>query len=213
MAAKFQEVTTPTGTAIWPRLNQPDTKFDKNGVYSMRLRLEGEPAAHLSKLIDVAFEKLYREECAKRGRKALKKAALPYKPAVDKEKDGTETPVAGAIDFNMKRKASGERRDGSRWEATVALFDAANPPKPTNVEVWGGSKVRACFALVPWFTDSLGFGVRLELRAVQVVELVQGGQRQAEGYGFSSEEGGFSAPAPTPAAEEEASGEGDIDQF
>ena len=39
---------TPRGTAVFPHLNTPDTKFDENGVYSTKLALSDEAAAELS---------------------------------------------------------------------------------------------------------------------------------------------------------------------
>ena len=53
---KNVRITTPTGVAQWPRLNEPDTKFDKDGVYSVGLRLPkddaGELISTISKVLD-----------------------------------------------------------------------------------------------------------------------------------------------------------------
>ena len=39
------KMTSPKGTAVWPWLNEPDTRFDDNGVYTVQLRLDAEEAA------------------------------------------------------------------------------------------------------------------------------------------------------------------------
>ena len=37
MKKRNVRLTTDIGTALWPHLNEPDTKFDKDGSYSVNL--------------------------------------------------------------------------------------------------------------------------------------------------------------------------------
>jgi hypothetical protein len=48
--------TTPKGRALWPRLNEPDTKFKEEGEYSVKLILPADKAEPLMQLIDAAMK-------------------------------------------------------------------------------------------------------------------------------------------------------------
>ena len=43
-----------------------------------------------------------------------------------------------------------------------------------DAQIWGGSEIRVNAALYPYFVSSIGAGVSLKLRAVQVIALVEG---------------------------------------
>lgn len=192
---------TPVGVAEWPHLNRPDTKFDEAGVFRTKLRLPADAAAPLVELIDAAFQAAHEldavKEAKKKGKK-IKEADLPYQNATDDQ--GEET---GEIVFSFKIKASGERKDGTKFTRSVPLWDAKR--QPTKADVWGGSKIRVAFTLNPFYVPALGVGVSLQLGSVQVIELVQGQPRTAEGYGFDEEEGYVAAPE----GGEEFEGEGE----
>ena len=47
MHGKNPSITTPKGTAIFPKLNEPDKKFNPEGVYSLTLRLSDAEAKPL----------------------------------------------------------------------------------------------------------------------------------------------------------------------
>ena len=54
--AKRDNITTPTGVAVYPHLKRPDTKFNPDGDYSVKLRLPAEDAESLVEKIDEAVE-------------------------------------------------------------------------------------------------------------------------------------------------------------
>jgi len=93
--------------------------------------------------------------------------------------------------LKTKLKAGGRRRDGTEYELSIALFDAAGNHLPEDVQVWGGSKVNVAFRPKFWYVPSQGFGVTFELSAVQVIELSNGGVSNigADAFGFTAEEG------------------------
>lgn len=198
---KFPKVVTPIGTAVFPRLNEPDTKFDPNGAYSTKLRLTDGDAEKFQSLVEDFAKRAYAEECKAQGKKTLKRADLPFKPATTRE--GEEIP--GAVDFNLKRKAGGVTKAGKKWTATVGLFDANG--QPMTDEIWGGSKIRAQVTLVPWYAAALGFGIRLEIRQVQVIELV--GPDGTQECAFGTVEGGFTTSAAQADEETDDGGEED----
>lgn len=153
-------ITTPSGIAVYPKIEKADTKFDANGIYSVDLDLDqkegGELAAKLQKIADES----YAAECKAKGKKALKRSDMPWKETED-----------GKIRFKFKLKAKGGTGE-KQWDQKPALFDAkGNPVKDLNVG--SGSIVKVAFDVVPYFTAMVGQGISLRLRAVQVIELRQ----------------------------------------
>lgn len=183
--------TTPAGIAIYPWLGKPDTKFNKDGEYRIKLKLEGEAAAtfkaKLEELHGTAVAKMEKEVTeamppAKRKAFKMKVVDAPFKPVFDDE--GNET---DAIEVTFKQKAVIKLKDGPKEVGPIALFDAKG--KPFKGAVYGGSKVKVAFEALPFYGASIGAGLTLRLGAVQVLELVTGGQQSAAGYGFGEEEG------------------------
>lgn len=180
-----KSITTPRGVAVWPRLNKPDTKFDADGVYQLALKLEGKDAAAFKKLVDERVAESFKtaKEDNKKAAKTIK-TRHPYEAETDD--DGNET---GATLFRFKMKAVGKNgKTGETWKNTVKLYDAKG--KPTKVMVGGGSSVKVSFNPRPYYMASnKEAGITMDLLAVQIIELVQGGT--AESYGFEEEDGGF----------------------
>ena len=57
---------TPAGEALFAKLIVPDTKFDPDGIYSLKLRLpDGEEADALIRRIDDVAEASYQEAVSK----------------------------------------------------------------------------------------------------------------------------------------------------
>ena len=92
--------------------------------------------------------------------------------------------------LSFKLNAVGKNsKTGETWKNTVKLFDAKG--KPTKVKVGGGSRIRVSAEINPYYTPTIGAGVSLRLKAVQIEELMQGGD--ATSYGFDEIEDGFDA--------------------
>lgn len=190
---KLPRGISPAGKAVWPKLNEPDTKFKEEGEFSVKLELGGAQAETMKDVIREFAAIAYAIECEDKGKKKLKKADLPFKQVVNE--DGDDVP--GMFLFNFKRKASGTTKAGKAWEASITLFDSKK--KKVTAEVWGGSRLRVAYTLVPWYAAALGFGIKLELGAVQVLDLVTRGERSADDYGFDEEEGGYEGTYDEPA--------------
>lgn len=206
---KFFEViedqVTPAGIAVFPKIQpgEPDTKFEADGVYSMKIKFDDEAdEAALRKLLDEAMQQAFDDaveqaktqaKTPKAGEQAaakVKPADPPYVPEVDRD-TGEET---GRLLFGFKQKAKVRRaRDGKVFEFTVPRYDAGGKAIPDDVEVWGGSKVKVAFEIRPFYTAKVGAGVSLRLRAVQVIDLVSRRPRTADAFGFSPEDG-YTAP-------------------
>jgi len=202
---KKQQLTSPIGTAIWPRLNSPDYRWKpENGEYKVTLRLPRDEAAPFIAAIDEALERKYQQCLLEEKKKTLKRGALPYKPVVN-DVTGEET---GEIDIKFSLLAKVKPKKGDPFEQRPALFDAAL--KPMSAIVGGGSRIRVSCLVHPWYT-ALGVGVSLWLKAVQVLELVAPGN-DATAYGFGVEDG-FTAAEETAAVAggKDAAGEDEED--
>jgi hypothetical protein len=153
-------LTSPQGTAVYPKIEKPDTKFNADGLYSIDLDLPGGDAQELIGKLTKIADDAYAAECKAKGKKSLKRSDMPWKETED-----------GKTRFKFKLKAKGGSGE-KMWDQKPALFDAkGNPVKDLNVG--SGSTVKVAFDVVPYFTAMVGQGISLRLRAVQVIELRQ----------------------------------------
>lgn len=200
-------VITPKGTAIYPKLDKPDTKFDADGVYEVKLKFDpaatdgmiGKTAASWAEIVEKATEMLNaflaekKKELAAGDGKAKAKAksisVVEWGAEADLDDDGEET---GLIVVKAKMKASGtSKKDGKPWTRKPAMFDAkAKALPPNSPPVWGGSQLKVAGELCPYYNakDNV-VGITFRLNAVQVIELVSGQGRTASAFGFGEEEG------------------------
>lgn len=178
---KKPRFTTPKGTAQFPYLTKPDTKFNPEGEYKVKLELDaadaGELISFLDEQVELAVEKAKKDP--KNAGKKIKVGDAPY--SVNEE--------TGKAAFNFKLKAKVTTKSGETFEQRPALFDAKGKPI-TDVNIGGGSKVKIAYEVVPFYTALVGASISLRMKAVQVIDLVEfSGGASAEGYGFGEEEG------------------------
>ncbi|MBU4567021.1 MAG: hypothetical protein KKE29_20080 [Proteobacteria bacterium] len=210
--AWFRSVT-PKGVAFFPKLDEPDTRFDTDGVYKIGLLLdeqEGEKfLAFLNEKRDEAVEfiKDTREDI--KPAKLKKMGAADVSCKMEEDDEGEET---GNYIFNFKMKAKvTSKKTGKTYEFRPGVFDAkGNAIDPTETPIWGGSVVKIAYELSPYYTPKDNeAGVSLRLEAVQVIERQGPGERSASSYGFG-EEDGFDASKEA-GAFDEAPADGDDD--
>lgn len=190
---KFTTITTPAGTAIYPKLTTPDTKYKALGEYTTKVLLTAEEAqpiidkyeAELATFFEAEKAELMKGDGkAKAKAKGLKLATdRPFKPEYDD--DGNET---GNYIFNFKMPARIPREGKPDLVLQPDVFDAKGKKLTKVPEIWSGSKIRVSAQFRP-FNTAIGVGISLRLQAVQILELRQGGSRDASGYGFDAEEG------------------------
>jgi hypothetical protein len=169
MASKT--ITTPAGIARFPSLNRPDKKFDDIGVYKVNLEMSVEEAEpFISKL-----EELFSEFVADKKRELKKdKLKLHAQPWEDND---------GQVQLKLKVKAVGKNKEGEEYSRAPKIFNAAGQPLEANIG--GGSKLRVAVVPYFWYTASLGAGITLQPKAVQVLDLVTWGDGgSASSYGF-----------------------------
>jgi len=167
-----EQVTTPTGVALYPWLTKPDTKYNAEGEYKVNLVLSKEEAKPLIKTINDVFEENLKAEMKKQKKKDIKAANPPFSEQLDD--DGKPT---GNLIFKFKSKAAYK----------PAIFDAQNNPL-VDPPIWGGSEIKVNAALYPYASPMNGAGVSLKIRAVQVIRLVEGSEG-ASRFGFDKTAG------------------------
>lgn len=188
---KLPLLKTPAGTAIWPKLTKPDTKFNADGEYSVKLAIPSEEAQDLIAQLDKVYAESQEIAKERNPGKKIKAANKPY--TMEEDDTGAET---GNVLLSFKCKAKLTSKDGSTYPNAPKLFDSANKEFPKGEDIWGGSTLRIAFNPVPYYTAMVGAGVSLRLKAVQVINLVSGGGGNGASYGFG-EEDGYVAPAAT----------------
>ncbi len=200
---KPQKFTSPVGTAFFPYLDKPDFKYKDEGEFKTKLRLSAEDAAPIISAVDKLMEEIREDDRVVKAKEEVAKFNAnpknkkkpqpevpensPYKDAVDDNGDDT-----GEIELSFSTTASGKsKKDGKPWKRTVKFFDAKGQAmKP--VSVWSGSKLRVSYTIGTYFINAkVGYGVKLYLEAVKVIDLVQGSGGSAKDYGFGEEEEGF----------------------
>ena len=203
--------TTPAGEAIFPRLTEPDTKFNPDGEYSVKIRLsetDGEAIYNqMKRLIDGEVKKA-QEKCKTKLElskiKVLGDESLPCKKELDENAEET-----GFYIFSAKMRASGiSQKTGKSWNREPAIFDQRGKiiTDKEGLAIWSGSIIRIAYSLIP-FNTALGIGVSSKLEAVQIIELVSGSSGTAKSYGFDVVEGAEAEP--TFPDDNEADAEGD----
>lgn len=179
-------ITTPAGIARYPHLNRPDTKYKEEGEYKVNLEMSSEDAESFIKQIETIFGEFLSEK-----KRELKKDKLKLHDAPWQENDGQTI-------LKLRVKAIGKsKKTGETFSRTPKLFNASGEEITDNIG--GGSKLKVAVVPYCWYTASLGAGITLQPKAVQVLDLVTWGDGgTAESYGFDvSEAKGSSAKTGT----------------
>jgi hypothetical protein len=191
---KNEQLNTPVGVAVYPRLNEPDYKFDPAGIFSVTLRVPAEAGQELKNTLDAKLDEWHIDQMKTRRKPNLKRAPLTVKAAIDE--DGNET---GEWDFKFSMKHDVTTQTGKNWVQRPKLYDGQGKGFVGPV-IGGGSKLVINFVPAPYFTPTMGCGLKLRLNAVQVVELVEYKKASAESLGFDNHTGGYVAPEEAVAA-------------
>lgn len=209
---------SPKGVAVFPKLNEPDTKFKAEGEYATKLAFDPndkQVIAFIKKLEQVQKEMFQEFLAEKPGNKKFSLAPV-YTEELDKE--GEET---GRILVNFKMKASGtSKRTGKQWTRSPAVFDSRGTRLENVPAIWGGSVLRVAAEAVPGpVPSSKLFYLSLRMNGVKVIELVTSGGQTADSLGFGDDEDGYEAddaaltkpaPAPAPFTDDEDDDDGDF---
>lgn len=170
--------TTCKAKAIYPHLRTPEVYEGQDLGYTIKIIPSVEDAQKLEEFL----------------RKELTKAAsLPE--FVRKNLDETDSFIGmsetaeGDKCFKFKTKSTYETKAGEVRNRVVPIYDATGKPLPKNIDIGHGSIVRVAYSIHPYYKSKKSKGITLYLAAVQVIELVERGERSAESFGFAVEEG------------------------
>lgn len=192
----YIQVVTPPGVFAFPSLAKPDSKYNN---YKVKVRFSSEAYAEIMEQMQEHFDAAV--EAGEAAFKELKPAARKKlgsltineigSPVYDDNEEET-----GEYEINFSKKASGERKDGSKWTASPpAVFDANGVPFPKRKrgDIWSGTVGAVAFTYEPdgYFIAGTGAcGLRMMLDGVQVIELQgPGGERSASAMGFGKVDG------------------------
>ncbi len=191
---KHPQVTTPVGVARYPFLLRPHTRFDPDGEYRVTLILPQAEAQVLIATIDEALKESMEKAIAENPAKADKitPANPPYSTVTNEAGEDT-----GLVQFNFKSKAKIRPRNGAPpFRIKLAIFDAKGQAVSDDLRIGTGTRMKICAEVVPYFTDLVGAGVKLRLKAVQIVDLVEYTGPTASQFGFGLEDGYDSTVVP-----------------
>lgn len=192
---RYPRVVTPKGTAIFPRLNSPDTKFKAEGVYEVKLAFDpdtpglDELRRRARAIVDAEYQRVV-EKLTSDGKPGLAKKITKSDP-FKAEEDPQTGEATGRVFIKARMNASGiSKKTGKPWTRRPDIFDArgnrlARPPL-----IGGGTELKLAVELAPYYAAAdkvVGCSFRLE--AAQIIRLVSFGERDAGGYGFGAEEG------------------------
>lgn len=177
---------SPIGEFKHPWINKPDTKYNDDGLFTVDLILEGQPAEALKAKIEGAAQAHLNEYTGEMKPGEAKKWSL-YVPYEDEEDDNGEP--TGRTIFTFKQNAKIRLKDGTTKTVKIEIRDAAD--KVIDKAVFSGSEGRILFSMRGIeMSSAKEAGVRLDFAKVQVTKLQQG---TGGGRGFGAVDGGYVA--------------------
>ncbi|MDP6213189.1 MAG: hypothetical protein QGF32_06550 [Candidatus Thalassarchaeaceae archaeon] len=168
------------GIAIWPSLSEPNPTF---GDFETKLRIDAETKDLILPKLEAAHEENHADQMRKLGKKELKKYPIYCEAEVDD--DGNPT---GSYLIKLKMKAKDKEGRDRRLKIVDAKKNLMDEP------VGMGSEIVASFGVYGWYAPQLGAGITLQLKAVQVIKLIERGGGGTDEFDV---EDGFESAATT----------------
>lgn len=179
---------TPFGSLLHCHLVEADTKFNADGLFHVKLILDGDDAKALrAKIVEdteVAWQEFLQTKDAPKGKDA-QKWDMHYSYEVETDDDDNET---GRIIFHFKQNAKIKSREtGELRDISIEIRDARDKPIADLEFIGSGSKGR-----IMWKgrgapqKSNKKFGLRLDFSKVQIIDLKSG-----SGGGFGAVDGGY----------------------
>lgn len=173
-------LTTPIGVAFYPHVVEPNTTFDENGLYDCKLHVSKADFNSFELLVNDIVKNAYEQECKARGKTKLQVASKkPLRQTDD-----------GDFEIYAKQKAKVATKTKGTIEFSIALFDGEGNKINDKPKIGSGSRLRLAVEVAPYYTDMIGFGYTLRLKAVQVIELCEY-KSTGNKFGFTSEEDSY----------------------
>lgn len=187
------------GSAQWAKVFEPDTKFNPLGDYSINIQMTAAEAAPMCERLEQIVQGKFQEAVKE---KPPLKNTLTTQEVCSVVYDRDTGDDTGNVEFKFKLKAKVQKRDGTYYEQSPAVLDAKKQPIPKDMLIGNGSKVKVAFEPIPYvMLSTKKVGVSLRLKAVQVIDLVEYGNKATSVF---DEEDGFVAPPVNEAVNDEA---------
>lgn len=182
-------IATPVGRAAYPSLQEPDTKFNKDGEYRVRLILCPEDEG-VEEFLAMLKEKAEEHFEAVRGRLKGRKAEtlelhLPFREELDQE---SEEPTGNYI-LDFKQPAT--TKSGKPRRAPL-LYDYHTEKRYEGGTLWSGTRLQVSCqpnlwpGLEPFKGAALGkAGLSLSLEGAMIHEARTGAPQSAADLGFT----------------------------
>lgn len=171
---------TPLGELVFPWLNEPDTRYNKDGgTYQTLISIPEtecqDLVAQLERIRDAEFATLDPQKAQSYSKKDVFELEFtrPPKDATEEEKEAFVPEPTGNYLFKTKMYKIVRPKNKDAFEQSPILID--RDESAVTVPIWGGTKARIRGQVVPWQNAAQKqVGVTLRLKAVQVFELVTG---------------------------------------
>jgi len=203
----YPTITSPKLTLKWPKLVTPGKKYKSEDLEfttdCVMPEAEGEEWAEkvLKPLVDKALAEFVEDERNKKKAKITKANYNFMKPEIDKEGDPT-----GNVQFKVKTNAVRLDKDKIERSVEIPLWDASGKRiQNGSVNPYGGTTARVKFDVMPYFMEKdKEVGISFKLREVQIIKLIEGGERAPSGFDEVDDEdayrqdegGGFKETSP-----------------
>jgi hypothetical protein len=177
------------GKALWAKVFTPDTKFDSDGIYSIDVVIPEEDAQEVCEYLEGLRDERLAEE-VKANPKAKSLSARPVYE-LDLDQDGNET---GNYKFKVKLKATVRGRDNQTYTQRPIVVDSKRSPMTEETLIGNGSIVKVAYEPHTYvMASNKQVGVSLRLKGVQVLQLVEYGNKGAASM-FDEEDGYVAEP-------------------
>jgi|TARA_B110000977_G_scaffold166547_1_gene214480 hypothetical protein len=186
-----KNILVQTGSAMWAKVFEPDTKFNPDGDYTINIQMAAADAAPMCEQLEQIVQAKFNEAIKEDPRLKNTLTTQPVMQTVYDRDTGDDT---GNVEFKFKLKAKVRKRDGTYYEQQPAVLDAKKTPLSKDVLIGNGSKVKVAFEPIAYVMPSTKkAGVSLRLKAVQVIDLIEFGSSATSV--FDEEDGYVAAPA------------------
>ncbi|TCV62330.1 hypothetical protein [Neorhizobium sp. S3-V5DH] len=187
--AKKPTFRTPRLSAVYPRLNSPDTKYNKHGTYKADGRTKIADAQSTIKAVQEVAKKHIGKPLPLK-----KNACWEYEKITDE--DTGEERETGFVVFKLRVKnrmvTDKKTKQEQLWDRKPAMFSASGKPVP-KAKVGAGSEYAVTFEIYEGKDGDGNPIVNLQPVAVQIFKLVEfqsgGADADPSRYGIEAEEG------------------------
>ena len=156
---------TPVGTAAWPWLNTPDTRYEPDGVYQVKMIFNKKDVKKIQDVVEPLMDGGEHN---------------PIKPELDDQKKPT-----GNYVINFKANAKIKPKRGEPFNFVPILLDTAGN-RVKNI-IGAGSKLKIAYEAIP-YNYGKG-GVTMRLKKVRIMDLVEYAKKDEVDWG--KDEGSF----------------------